>query len=553
MKPTAAPPLRIEDPRSAVLKKFDWPLFFILLLAAAVLLFDLGRRVLHQDEGGHGFELEEMLVNGVYKYNSKAYHGPIQFYVYFVFVSLFGKDGWVLRLPIALLGLLNTYLVSCFGRYIGRRAALLGALAMAVSPALVYFSRFVDNDIGMVFFSLLIIRGFFGLWKEGKSKYLWYAGFGLVGMIVLKETFVINVAGMVAATGYLWVFRSTAAKEDRFPAPQKWTPGEFGLVVLSCLFIVVLLYSGMFRNFPGIPEFFKSFLASCKIGTEISTQPPNYWLKLLMTHEPAGVIGLLAMLFYAFLPGPLYVRWLALYGLFSLAVYSAIPYKTPWLCTNFVWPMLVLFGSAADLFLKLKAPSGPKAPWPRTILQSFYRRLAVYRLNMLQRSCLLAVPLLVSAAFAIRVSFFPSEDYAREPFYHSQTPAEVFHKTVKPLFRLAAIDPSAYRIRGYVQGWLNFTYYWQTNDFTNIVHDLDQSALTIDLDYVLVKEESAPSIESKLGGPYFRDGVTLWQTGPKAKMYLKYDTFKKVFPERRPEYIPDPKRTLMPDKQGSAP
>src|ERR1700732_5060535 len=61
---------------------------------------------------------------------------------------------------------------------------------------------------------MLFFFGLFGLWKLGAAKYLWYAGMGLTGMILSKETYILHVAGAITAALVLLV-TSTIAKAAR--------------------------------------------------------------------------------------------------------------------------------------------------------------------------------------------------------------------------------------------------------------------------------------------------------------------------------------------------
>ena len=44
------------------------------------------------------------------------------------------------------------------------------------------------------------------------------------------------------------------------------------------------------------------------------------------------------------------VRYLAIYGVGTLMAYSIVAYKTPWCIISIVWPMLLVFGAAIELF-----------------------------------------------------------------------------------------------------------------------------------------------------------------------------------------------------------
>ena len=76
----------------------------------------------------------------------------------------------------------------------GRNVARLAALAMAISPGFVFYGRYSIHEVWLLLFSMLFFFGFLGLWKFGTTNYLWFAGMGLTGMILTKETYIIHLA-----------------------------------------------------------------------------------------------------------------------------------------------------------------------------------------------------------------------------------------------------------------------------------------------------------------------------------------------------------------------
>ena len=68
----------------------------------------------------------------------------------------------------------------------------IAALAMAVSPGFVFYGRYAIHEVWLQFFSMMFILGLLGLWRRGTLTYFWYAGMGLTGMILTKETYAIH-------------------------------------------------------------------------------------------------------------------------------------------------------------------------------------------------------------------------------------------------------------------------------------------------------------------------------------------------------------------------
>ena len=89
-------------------------------------------------------------------------------YTYYVDPTAFYYSG---RLLIALFGVLSVLLTYLIGRRaLNKRAGLIAALLLAISPLHVYFSRLIRTDVEMGFFSLLCIWFCLGVVKEGRWR-----------------------------------------------------------------------------------------------------------------------------------------------------------------------------------------------------------------------------------------------------------------------------------------------------------------------------------------------------------------------------------------------
>ena len=135
----------------------------ILLLAALLRLWDLDIKPAHFDEGINGWFVDQMREAGFYRYDPENYHGPLYFYGLFVFLTLFGRNLWALRLPAVLSGIAAVCMTLRFGRFVGARAARFGALALALSPAGVFYGRYAIHEPWFVFALMLTTWGVLGL------------------------------------------------------------------------------------------------------------------------------------------------------------------------------------------------------------------------------------------------------------------------------------------------------------------------------------------------------------------------------------------------------
>lgn len=129
----------------------------ITVVAAFLRFYDLALKPLHHDEGVNGFFLTNLVRDGIYKYDPANYHGPTLYYIALPFVELFGLKTIPIRVSVAIFGLLTVVLAFYLKRYIGRTGSLLAALFLALSPGMVFISRYFIHEIVFIFLSLAIV------------------------------------------------------------------------------------------------------------------------------------------------------------------------------------------------------------------------------------------------------------------------------------------------------------------------------------------------------------------------------------------------------------
>ena len=222
------------------LANVDWRPWLIVGLAAFLRFLLLGIKPPHFDEGINGWFVDQMVKSGFYRYDPTNYHGPLHFYVLFLFQTLFGRNLWALRLPVVLVSIVCVWLTMKFAPLVGRRESRWAALAMAVSPGFVFYGRYSIHEVWMLLFSMLLILGLLGLWRFGTRNYLWCAGMGAAGMILTKETYIIHLGCAIIAAAVTWLSTllpriSTSRKKGRRSIAHDL------VVVLCCLSLAAFL------------------------------------------------------------------------------------------------------------------------------------------------------------------------------------------------------------------------------------------------------------------------------------------------------------------------
>ncbi len=130
----------------------------ILLVATLLRVYQLALNPLHHDEGVNGFFLTNLMRQGKYFYDPANYHGPTLYYFALPLTYPLDQwqhlDTWALRAVTAAFGVGVVWLVLCLRRYLGAFGALAAAALLAVSPGMVYNSRYFIHEMLFVFFTL---------------------------------------------------------------------------------------------------------------------------------------------------------------------------------------------------------------------------------------------------------------------------------------------------------------------------------------------------------------------------------------------------------------
>src|SRR5687767_2833400 len=188
-----------------------WLVSCVLITAAATLLrfFWLTLKPLHHDEGVNGWFLTTLYRDGVYKYDPANYHGPTLYYISLGFAQVFGLNTISVRASTAVWGVLVVVLAFFLRKYIGKIGSLCAALFLALSPGLVYISRYFIHEMFFVFLSLAVVLAIVFFIEKRK------AGVLAIGwtVLILLVCFLPSTLRLGAALGRdnqtaVWAFRA---------------------------------------------------------------------------------------------------------------------------------------------------------------------------------------------------------------------------------------------------------------------------------------------------------------------------------------------------------
>ncbi len=358
----------------------------VLIVATVLRLYALELKPMHHDEGVNGFFLTTLLRSGAYKYDPNNYHGPTLYYLTLPAVALMGLTTFAVRFVIAVAGIATVWMALSLRRYVGAVGALAAAALIAVSPGAVFYSRYFIHETLFVFFTLGIVVAALRFYETGQGWYLMLLAASAAMLFATKETAFISagVLALAALVSWGWVRLTGGAKaspvEARGKRRAKETEEEefslgalrerfgsfgrmsllVGMALALFVWLNILFYSSFTNNWPGVQHAVDALAVWKQTGTSDFHSKPFYTYLTWLWQEEApililGTVGAAAALFerrknrFAVFAG----AWA--FG--TLAAYSLIPYKTPWLAINFVVPMAIVGGYALQLLARRFAPT----------------------------------------------------------------------------------------------------------------------------------------------------------------------------------------------------
>ncbi len=328
-------------------------------------------RPFHLDEAVQGRKLGKLLDDGVYQYNPKDLHGPGLIYSTMPLAWLRGEmsgatlTDFTLRATPAIYGVALLGLLWFWRSELGVGALLGGGVLFALSPIMVYYSRYYIMEIPMVFW---ITVAMLAAWRyHQRPSYGMAILFGVAGGIThaTKETGAISFFTMAVATVVvLWWHREKVLTEGRH-----WK--HLGASVGCGLFVSMLMFSVCFREPQAIVDSIRTYFLYFERaeGSGHEKPWPYYFRLLAFNRQPEGgpfwtegltlafgAIGLVVSVTPAVkrLGNALFWRWIALYTVLTAAIYSAIPYKTPWSMLCWVFTLMLLAGLGLAFLVSMR-------------------------------------------------------------------------------------------------------------------------------------------------------------------------------------------------------
>ena len=296
-------------------------LFTICILAVAagglaVRLPRLDRRPMHCDEANQAMKTGMLFETGVYRYDPQEHHGPSLYWLTLPSLWLGSvhdvaqSSETQYRLVPVVFGVGLIVLLLLVGDGLGRVPAVLAGVFAAISPAMVFYSRYYIQETLLVFFTFAAIACG---WRYVRSRHCggrvmpWAIGAGAcIGMMhATKETWILPAAAMLAALVLTAAWTRWRDGKDRSitvghvsnvsgtletcPTNTYVQPGAMlAGVVVACV-VAVALYSSFGADWHGPIDSVVAYATYFRRGGEagIHAHPWYYYLQLLTAYHPA--------------------------------------------------------------------------------------------------------------------------------------------------------------------------------------------------------------------------------------------------------------------------
>ena len=364
------------------------------------MIFD---RTFHPDEANQAFTVGKLLETGQYTYQPEDHHGPTLYYAAAPLQKAFGHDstatldGTLLRctplifaVATLVFGFLSLRKLLSFNALNGINvvkvpngfnaikalAALCFVFLLASSPIFVFFATDFIQEMLLACFTLMMFwagvgyccRG--GRWKPGNWALLFGIAAGLAfatketALLSFAAAFLALVSFKIAARNSSSPRTSSISGNPENPRKSRDSISNFILALAGFLLTAILFYSSFCSNWQGVYNAFvaaplayihRATGSAASTGAAWHVHPWWQYFKWLFAGNLAFatyvVAGLLlgALVFVrklelrVFLPACRKTAFIftTAYAFILLALYAAIPYKTPWCALQMHIPLLL--------------------------------------------------------------------------------------------------------------------------------------------------------------------------------------------------------------------
>lgn len=221
-------------------EKTLWAILLVVALLSRVI--GLGDRAMSHDESLHTVYSWQLYDGRGYQHQPMM-HGPLKFILNAVVYFLLGVDDWTSRIQVALFGVAMVWLAWFFRRWLGKVGAFATAVMFAISPALLYYSRYIRDEVMLCALLVLLALCLFR-YLESRSA-AWLIGVAVTlgfAFLTMEASFIFGgIFGgflVLALAAQLWAIEWPAA----LPVGRRASYRIVLAVALAALVVGMLAY-----------------------------------------------------------------------------------------------------------------------------------------------------------------------------------------------------------------------------------------------------------------------------------------------------------------------
>ncbi|MBO8183556.1 MAG: TIGR03663 family protein [Archaeoglobus sp.] len=321
----------------------------ILLITAVTRLAFLDARPIDHDESVHAWLAYDLLKEHRYSYDP-AFHGPFLYFFTAGIFYIFGDSNLTSRFLPVVFSFIGIYAATRYKKWLGSGVYLF-LFILLFSASILYYSRYLRNDIPVLSSFLVVLYCYFSFIEEKKERYVYLATFFLAIMVCSKENSYIY-AGILAS--FILFYGIWEERTNYLKKLLKPSAGKVKVVLISAIIflsIFVPLYSAGFSDLDGLRRATVGAVEHwfTMHASKDHAKPALYYAGLLLRYEFLPVALSIASIpeFYRKLKNKEATKlelFSAYWLLMTLVAYQILSHKVPWLVVHLVAPM-ALFSS----------------------------------------------------------------------------------------------------------------------------------------------------------------------------------------------------------------
>ena len=324
---------------------------------------------MHHDEANQAIKFGTLLERGEYHYDTHDHHGPTLYYLTLPAAWLRGQatlaslDERTLRGVPAMFGAATILLLPLVSAGIGRAAVATSAWLMALSPAMVFYSRMFIQESLFACFTLAFVIAIGRVAMGGGPGWWTLSGVAAGLAVATKETSAIVLPAALVACAIAW-WSLESDRQDAALAGGRWR-GAAIVSLAAAAATASLFYSSFLANPGGVLEPFRAAGTYLDRGLDPADHAHawHYYVGLLTYSSSGGlrwseglvlvlaIVGALSAWALPRAPSKslrpetaFWARYLTCNVAITAGIFSALPYKTPWNVVPFYVGAIVLAG-----------------------------------------------------------------------------------------------------------------------------------------------------------------------------------------------------------------